>query len=125
MKKTLIALALVVGAVAGLYAAVASSVKITNAVGVSVISNKQAVLNSVVVGDLAGGAVTVKVFDSATGLTTNAALLRYTFNLPAAVTQTAWSREIPLGGKFLSGITVSTDGQTNTLTASWHYLPFN
>lgn len=124
MKKILsLALALMVGA-AALYAAT-YSVKQTSTVGVSVVSNKQATLHSVTIGNLAGGAVTVKVFDSALGVTTNANLLKYTLAIPAAVTQTAGPRTIELDGYFSNGITVSTDGESNTLTASWHYAPQN
>ena len=121
-----VTLALVFGllamTVAGIAAIIGSNSKITNAVGVTQLTAHAANLDSVTIGDLAGGAVTVKVYDSASAVTTVASQLKYTFAIPVAMTQTAWNRTIPLGAHFNNGIVVTTDGQTNTLTAMWHYV---
>jgi hypothetical protein len=119
-KTVWLVLALGVLAIGG-FAASGLISKVTSTVGVTQISSGPADLQAVVIGDLTGGAVTVKVYDSASAITTVASQLKYTLALPSSLTQTAWGRVISLGGHFNNGIVVTTDGQSNTLTAAWQY----
>lgn len=96
----------------------------TSAAGTTIVATQGVrTLSHVTIGDVAGtGDFAISVYDSATGATT-ASLKRYTLFVPAAITNTTNinSRMFTLGGEFVNGITISTDGFTNTVTASWHH----
>ena len=118
MKKTLVALLMVLGIAVAAVAASGFTAKITNTSGHTSIATGQTVLQSVVIGSTTGD-VTVKVYDSSSS-TATASLLRYSIAISASVSQTAGGRVIPLGGYFKNGVTIGTDGNANTLTATWH-----
>ncbi len=103
--------------------AVSLTVTETSSAGTTiVVSRGVTLLDSVFIGDVAGvGAFTISVYDSGVGATT-ASLKRYTILVPDNLTTTSSLRDrvIQLGGQFFNGITVSTDGFINTVTASWH-----
>lgn len=121
-KKLSLLLALAIMTAAGLYAS-GFNMKQTSTAGRLIVSNKPAVLQNVFIGNTTGD-ITVKVYDSATLATTSAQLM-YTFAISGGVTQTAAGRTLALGGSFLKGVVISTDSQTNTLTATWQYNALN
>jgi hypothetical protein len=140
MKKILLSLALVLGAALftsapKLHAAGASTAYYDAAEGVTVFAATRGTLDSIVIDDIQGGTATLEICDSAKGLTyeagTNSSGIAYNINtikynlvLQGSLTQTAWSRVIPIGTQFTRGLTIIDTG-TNTPVATMNYSHSN
>ncbi len=124
MKKIVLTLALIVGAVSA-HAAAPTKPYYVSAPGSTLVRAGATTLSKIVVGSVAGGDATLNVYDSATVAGISASNLKFAIGVSASVTQSAQQRVMSLDAYFANGVVFSTASQAVTMTTTGLLTPSN